>query len=293
MAWTVLTGCSSDEPPPTGDSAVEAEDLPHFSFFVTSLNALQELSGSPDGFGGDLRYGETGPGAGLRGADKICAQIAEMSMPGSSAKQWRAFLSVAADDNGQPAHAIERIGEGPWYDRLGRTVALTRDDLLNPRPENASPAIREDLPNEDGVPNHQPDPNLPPVDNHHMLTGSGTDGQLHSASATCQDWTTADGSPDNGRPRSGLAWPRALGGQPPGGGQFPRGTRVPGGAQPPPGAGLPGGQGSDFSSEHWISALDAPGCAPGVGTEGRPPAGAETVGSGGGYGGFYCFALNP
>ena len=36
-----------------------------------------------------------GPGAGLRGADIICAEIAERSMPGASAKQWRAFLSAA------------------------------------------------------------------------------------------------------------------------------------------------------------------------------------------------------
>jgi len=39
-----------------------------------------------DGFGGDLRYGETGAGAGLRGADKICATLAEASMPGAGAK---------------------------------------------------------------------------------------------------------------------------------------------------------------------------------------------------------------
>ena len=291
MAVIAVVGCGSDEPAPTGGSAVALADLPYFSFFVTSLNALQELSDSPDGFGGDLRHGETGPGAGLRGADKICGKIAARSMPGSSVKEWRAFLSVTADENGEPVHAIDRIGEGPWYDRLGRTVALTRDELLNPRPENADPAIRDDLPNEDGVPNHQPDPNQPPIDNHHMLTGSGTDGQLYSTSATCQDWTTADGSPDNGRPRSGLAWPRVLGGQALGGAQPPRGGGLPGGQGP--GGRLPGGQGSDFSSSHWISAFDAPGCAPGVGTEGRPPAGADKVGSGGGYGGFYCFALIP
>src|SRR5688572_16941556 len=65
--------------------------LDRFSFFVTSLQALRELSGSQNGFGGDLSYGETGAGAGLRGADKLCAAIAERSMPGASAKPWRAF----------------------------------------------------------------------------------------------------------------------------------------------------------------------------------------------------------
>ena len=62
----------------------------NFSFFVTSLRAMQELSGSQDGFGGDLRFGEMGPGAGLRGADKICATIAEKSSAGSLSADERA-----------------------------------------------------------------------------------------------------------------------------------------------------------------------------------------------------------
>ena len=90
--------------------------LDKFSFFVTSMAAMVELSGHEYGFGGDLRFGETGPGAGLRGADKICTTIAETSMPGSSVKQWRAFLSVKADEYGDPIHAIDRVG--PQVDRL-------------------------------------------------------------------------------------------------------------------------------------------------------------------------------
>ena len=258
-AWMAWAGCG-DSPSSPDSSDADAEDLPHFSFFVTSLEALQELSGSPDGFGGDLRHGETGPGAGLRGADKICGEIAEMSMPGSSIKQWRAFLSVTADESGQPVHAIDRIGEGPWYDRIGRLVAPTRADLVSGvRPQNGDRAIRDDLPNEDGVPNHRPDPNKPPVDNHHMLTGSGTDGQLYSASATCQDWTTDSGASESGKPRCGMSWPRQSG----------------------------------IRGAHWISDYSAPGCAPGVGTEFVARPGADDVGSGGGYGGFYCFALEP
>ena len=248
-----------------------------FSFFVTSLAALQKLSGSQDGFGGDLRHGETGPGAGLRGADKICAAIAEMSMPGAAARNWRAFLSVTADENGKQVNAIDRIGNGPWYDRLGRLLAPTKADLLNNRPQNGDTAIQNDLPNEDGVPNHQPDPTQPQVDNHHMLTGSRTDGTLYGAFATCKDWTTSDGSYANGRPQCGMAWPRNMGG-----GGFP---------QPAPGGGKPGGGGDS----NWISAITAPGCAPGVdiGSFGGAPPGSDSVGAGGGYGGFYCFALVP
>jgi hypothetical protein len=65
------------------------------------------------GFGGDLRFGETAAGAGLRGADEICA------------------------------------------------------------------TIRDDFPNEDGVPNHAPDPTQGQVDNHDMLTGSSAQGKLY------------------------------------------------------------------------------------------------------------------
>jgi hypothetical protein len=186
-----------------------------------------------------------------------------MSMPGASTKQWRAFLSVSADENGQPVNAIDRIGNGPWYDRLGRLLAPTKADLLHTRPENGDPAIRDDLPNEEGIPNHQPDPNQPPVDNHHMLTGTDEQGRLYSASATCQDWTTANGSSANGRPQCGLSWPR--------------------------------GGGGPMGADNWMTGFDAPGCAPGVdiGSMGGAPPGSNSVGAGGGYGGFYCFAPVP
>jgi hypothetical protein len=250
---------------PSGDVA----DLPRFSFFVTSLRALQDLSGSQSGFGGDLRYGETGPGAGLRGADRICTAIAERSMPGSGRKVWRAFLSANDGGTGSPVHAIDRIGAGPWYDRLGRLFGNNVADILTERPTSADPAIRNDFPNEDGVPNHAPDPTAGAVDNHDMLTGSNTMGRLYAATATCLDWTSARGDrTTEGRPRVGHSWPRGMGGGPgPGGG----------------------------SMNNWMSSLDEAGCAPGVSLieMGPPILSMPTVGSGGGYGGFYCFALTP
>ena len=239
-------------------------ELEPFSFFVTSLKAMQELSDDPLGFGGDLRFGEVGPGAGLRGADKICAAIAESSMPGSSVKEWRAFLSVTADAEGKQVNAIDRIGEGPWYDRLGRLVAMTRADLVHDRPLGADPAIVNDLPNEWGIPNRRPDPNLPEEDNHHMLTGSTMQGTLFGPKETCLDWTSAMGDRDlEGRPQVGLAFPR------------------------------PGGM--ESMAKNWMSALLESGCAPGVNLieMGPPQPDQTTVGSGGGYGGFYCFALSP
>jgi hypothetical protein len=247
----------------------DAGPLP-FSFFVTSLKAMQELSGSQSGFGGDLRFGETGPGAGLRGADKLCAAIAERSLPGAGQKPWRAFLSATAGEDGAQVNAIERIGSGPWYDRLGRLLANTPADLLHDRPSGGSAVIQNDFPNEDGVPNHRPNPSQPAVDNHDTLTGSSTQGKLYGATATCKDWTSAAGDKaSEGRPRVGHSWPRTGGGG--------------------------GGGGGGGSMNNWMSSLDEAGCAPGVNLVemGPPDPNSNTVGSGGGYGGIYCFSLVP
>ncbi|MEP6654338.1 MAG: hypothetical protein ABJA82_13330 [Myxococcales bacterium] len=235
-------------------------DLPKFSFFVTSIGAMKRLSKSQNGFGGDLRYGEA---TGLAGADKICTEIAEVSMAGSGAKGWRAFLSTTkGGTNDGPVDAIDRIGMGPWYDRLGRTVALTKADLMYPRPQGADPAIANDLPNEDGIPNHQD--GAPGCtgdacpDNHDILTGTYLNGGGHTTNlrATCQDWTSAVGS--DGQPHCGHSWPRGV-------------------------------------KESWISSITEAGCAPGINLVemGGPDANNPTVGSGGGYGGIYCFALSP
>jgi hypothetical protein len=249
------------------DGVIDDGCLPRFSFFVTSLVSLQMLSGNPMGFGGDLRFGQVGAGAGLRGADAICAAIADLSMPGASAKGWRAFLSATNDGNGNQVHAIDRLGNGPWYDRNARLFANNKAELLFDRPQNADAAIINDFPNEFGVPNHQPDPLQPQVDNHDMLTGSNTQGRLYSLTATCVDWTSS--SLDigvTGRPRVGHSWPRPCG--------------------PNPG---------DVRSCNWISALTEAGCGAGINLieMGPPNPNVHTVGSGGGYGGFYCFASSP
>ncbi len=243
------------------------ETSPKFSFFVTSMRGLQELAKNDSGFGGDYRFGETGPGAGLRGADKICATLAEKSMKGSGVKGWRAFLSVTADAKGAQVNAIDRVGPGPWYDRAGRLLAPTKADLVAVRPKNGDPTVAADLPNENGIGNHRPDPNGAQEDNHHTMTGSDANGRLKSATATCKDWTTAVHSSENGKPSGGFSWPR-------------------------------GGAGSTGSGANWMTTWDSPGCARGIEiTNGGGPSQTANqrgwIGGGGGYGGFYCFALNP
>ena len=309
-ASIAILGCSDDgvAPPPDagalpGDAAPDGV-ADRFSFFVTSLTAMRTLSGNPSGFGGDLRFGQAD---GLSGADEICRQIAELSKP-SNGKTWRAFLSVTKGPDGTPVHAIDRVGQGPWYDRIGRLFAMTKADLIAQRPNGADPAIINDFPNESGIPNHDPDL-TGEVDNHDFLTGTDTSGKLISNnwSATCHDWTSS--APRDGQPRCGHSWPRLGGG---GGGGFPDFDGGPGfppgfdGGRPPgldggpfPGfdGGVPpgGGGGGIGDINNWMSSLDEAGCAPGVNIieMGGPNPADPTVGSGGGYGGIYCFALTP
>jgi hypothetical protein len=217
---------------------------------------MRQLSGSQNGFGGDLRFGEA---TGLAGAAKICTMTANMSMPGNG-KTWRAFLSVGANAPGGAVNAIDRVGTGPWYDRMGRRVATDRNALLNTRPAGADSAILNDLPNEHGIPNHQD--GAPGCtgsacpDNHHVLTGTGVDGKLYGATANCSDWTSK--ASNSGRPRIGFSWIAS-------------------------------------SRTNWISGQDEGGCGAGVKVSeggGSDPSN-PIVGSGGGYGGIYCFALTP
>src|SRR5205814_6747280 len=82
--------------------------------------------------------------------------------------------------------------------------ATNKAALLASRPMAAHPAIINDLPNENGIPNPRPDPAMPAVDNHHVLTGSNPMGQLDGPTSTCNGWTST--APAAGRPRTGFSW---------------------------------------------------------------------------------------
>ena len=162
----------------------------HFSFFVTSLEAIRRESKNQNGYGGNL--------GGLAGADAICTRIAEAAVPGSGAKGWRAFLSTST------VNAIERIGTGPWYDRNDKLVASDRAGLLQERPSGSTTV--NDLPNELGVPNRAGS-GTGMDDNHDTITGSNTQGKWDGG-GTCSDWTSATGSDG---PRVGHSWPAQSG----------------------------------------------------------------------------------
>ena len=204
-------------------------------------------------------------------------------MPGSGAKGWHAFLSAPG-----PIHAIDRIGQGPWYDRMGRLFSANKANLIGFRPADADPAIKNDFPNENGIVNHSDGApgctgNSCP-DNHDTLTGSDAQGHLYTGTSnpTCTGWTTAVGSA--GKPRVGHSWPR-----------MPSSTNTCMGGIGPMGGGGTSGSATAGCYGHWMSSLDEAGCAAGVNLQemGGPNPNNPTVGSGGGYGGFYCFAMTP
>ncbi len=234
---------------PVPDAALDDR---RFSFFVTSLEAIQRLSGSNDGYGGDL--------GGLEGADQICQTIGGEA--GAGHKTWRAFLSVTDGGGGQPVHAIDRIGEGPWYDANERLVAEDLAGLLNARPAGDAQSVN-DLPDEWGVPISVLG------DAHDVITGSNQQGQLarNDRNSTCNDWTSSDAIGLN-LVMCGHSFPR-MG----------------------PGGGRPGGGGR--GGAHWLSDHPLRGCTPGINLLQNGPGEGTCIGCSGGYGAIYCFALSP
>lgn len=251
--WLILliAGCNGaglDGPATDAGSIADTAPGPDaalgkFSFFITSLTTMRMQSGSQDGFGGNL--------GGLAGADAICQRAA--ANVGFGAKTWRAFLSVARGANGAPIHAIDRIGNGPWYDRIGRLVAMDRTGLLQQRPAG-DPQSANDLPDEFGA-----GLKVSFQDAHDIMTGSNQQGMLdgNDPSATCNDWTSAVGPGSENKVRCGHAWP-AMSGM-----HWIQAHRLPG---------CGAGTRTTFTPP---------------GQEGN------TVGGQGGWGGIYCFALTP
>ena len=252
-----------------GTASVPAatDERPFFSFFVTSqaglfglpAGAVAPAPSATDGYGGNL--------GGLAGADEICTMLARASNPGDQ-KTWHAFLSTSAFDGSTPIDAIDRVGPGPWYNYNGQLLAEDVADLLpqnNGRPAGDPQLVNmfTDENGEDIRPNQQ-------IDNHDTLTGSGQDGRLFDDDAdgrvaTCENWTSSTLRGAEGNMFGG-------GGQVPVGHSWPR---------------------SNNNGRNWIQDHTINGCEPGADVDGGAgaPAGDFRVGAGGGYGGFYCFAL--
>ncbi|HUF48841.1 MAG TPA: hypothetical protein VMM93_13570 [Vicinamibacterales bacterium] len=129
-----------------------------------------------------------GPGTGahlggLEGADRHCQALA--AAVGAGGRTWRAYLSTSAA-SGQPGvHARDRIGDGPWVNAKGVTVATSVADLHS----DANKLSKENLLDEKGdVVNGRGDtPNR-----HDILTGSQPDGTAGApgTDTTCGNWTS-------------------------------------------------------------------------------------------------------
>ena len=83
---------------------------------------------------GDMTFfiTSTGPGngadlGGLEGADRHCQELAEAV--GAGGRTWRAYLSTQTV-GGEPAvNARDRIGQGPWQNAEGATIAASLEEL--------------------------------------------------------------------------------------------------------------------------------------------------------------------
>lgn len=166
-------------------------------FFLAALAALAMVSGHRDqGIGAeraptsrDMSFfvssakHKTANLGGLRGADRICQELA--SAVGLSNKTWRAYLSAEHDpDNGnKPTDARSRIGSGPWTNAKGIVIAKNLAEL-HARKGDADLFLDE---HGQRVPGNWP--NSPKPTEHDILTGSTADGRL-MAGKTCNDWTS-------------------------------------------------------------------------------------------------------
>ncbi len=158
-ALCLLPACGEDDDPAGGGSGDDDSDL---SFFVTSTTHDGNLGG-------------------LAGADAECDELA--TAVGAGNKTWRAYLS--AENDGTPIHAKDRIGDGPWVNAAGVTLANNLTELhaldgnadlfIDERGEKINGQWNGVAPNE-----------------HDIMTGSNTAGELlmGDMNSTCEDWTS-------------------------------------------------------------------------------------------------------
>jgi hypothetical protein len=152
----------------TGAAAQQQSPM---TFFITSVGK---------GNGADL--------GGLDGADAHCAALAKAA--GSTAANWRAYLSATKPGGDEGVNARDRVGKGPWHNAKGVLVAKSVDDLhsdgVNINKQTALTEKGEVVTGSGETPNK-----------HDILTGSDPDGRYSTAGGdtTCGNWTkSAEGS---------------------------------------------------------------------------------------------------
>jgi len=136
------------------------------TFFVTSVGS---------GNGANL--------GGLSGADQHCQQLAQAV--GAGGHTWHAYLSTQAAEGQPAANARDRIGNGPWTNAKGITVAKDVADLHGANNLTKQTALSE---KGDVINGRGDTPNR-----HDALTGSQPDGTAFAAGEdrTCGNWTSS------------------------------------------------------------------------------------------------------
>jgi len=129
----------------------------------------------------------TGNLGGLKGADKICQDLA--TAVGAGAHTWRAYLSQQAQGSDQAVNARGRIGPGPWYNAKGVLVASSVADLHGDQMRDRNNIQKTVALDEKGqiIKGFGDMPN-----EHDMLTGSDSTGRAFPGGfdTTCNNWTS-------------------------------------------------------------------------------------------------------
>jgi len=165
MLWTgaaaLLAGAAAFGP--TGSGLAQQAAM---TFFVTSVGS---------GNGANL--------GGLSGADQHCQQLAQAV--GAGGHTWHAYLSTQAAEGQPAANARDRIGNGPWTNAKGITVAKDVADLHGANNLTKQTALSE---KGDVINGRGDTPNR-----HDALTGSQPDGTAFAAGEdrTCGNWTSS------------------------------------------------------------------------------------------------------
>lgn len=151
-------------------TGVHAQQAANMSFFVTSVGKD----------GANL--------GGLEGADAHCAALAKAA--GSTATNWKAYLSTVAPGGDAGINARDRIGKGPWQNAKGEVIAKDVADLHSDNNKlTKATAITE---KGEGIMGRGDATNM-----HDILTGSDPSGMFSTAGGdtTCGNWTkNGDGS---------------------------------------------------------------------------------------------------
>ncbi|MEZ4467624.1 MAG: hypothetical protein R3F43_25075 [bacterium] len=171
------------------------------------------------------------------------------------------FLSATQGPDGQPVHAIERIGNGPWHDANGRPGGR----------EHRGPAQRRSPRRRRGL-GGRPARRAWGAPQHPRRRPRRGDGLQRPGPPVRQQPRLHLHGLDERRRRRGPQRPDVRPLLPPGMGA----------------GGRPGRGGANWLSDHPLR-----GCSPGVNLIQNGPGTGDCIGCSGGYGALYCFAVSP